>query len=71
MSGTQFDVVVLGHGSGGYVAALRGAQLGLSVVLLDTDKLGGTCLRYGCIPTKAVLHSAEVVDCAQVLAHQG
>lgn len=62
MSGTQFDLVILGGGSGGYAAALRGAQLGLSVALIEKDKLGGTCLHYGCIPTKALLHAAEVAD---------
>jgi dihydrolipoamide dehydrogenase len=56
------DLVVLGGGSGGYAAALRAAELGLSVVLIEKDKLGGTCLHRGCIPTKALLHSAEIVD---------
>ncbi len=65
MSGTQFDVVILGGGSGGYAAALRAAQLGLSVALVEKDKLGGTCLHYGCIPTKALLHAAEVADSAR------
>jgi len=58
----NFDVVILGGGSGGYAAALRSAQLGLSVALIERDKLGGTCLHRGCIPTKALLHSAEVAD---------
>ena len=58
----QYDVVILGAGSGGYAAALRGAELGLSVALIEADKLGGTCLHRGCIPTKALLHSAEVAD---------
>jgi len=57
-----FDVVILGGGSGGYAAALRAAQLGLSVALIEKDKLGGTCLHRGCIPTKALLHAAEVAD---------
>ncbi len=60
-----FDLVILGGGSGGYAAALRGAQLGLSVALIEKDKLGGTCLHYGCIPTKALLHAAEVADAAK------
>ncbi len=57
-----YDLVILGAGSGGYAAALRGAQLGLSIALIEADKLGGTCLHRGCIPTKALLHSAEVAD---------
>lgn len=56
------DLVILGGGSGGYAAALRAAELGKSVVLIEKDKLGGTCLHRGCIPTKALLHTAEVVD---------
>jgi dihydrolipoamide dehydrogenase len=59
---TTFDIVVLGGGSGGYACALRAAQLGKSVALIERDKLGGTCLHYGCIPTKALLHAAEVAD---------
>ena len=65
MSGSQFDLVVLGGGSGGYAAALRGSELGLTVALIEKDKLGGTCLHYGCIPTKALLHAAEVADSAR------
>ena len=56
------DVVVLGGGSGGYATALRAAQLGLSVVLIEKDLLGGTCLHRGCIPTKALLHAGEIAD---------
>lgn len=56
------DVLILGGGSGGYACALRAAQLGMSVVLIEADKLGGTCLHNGCIPTKALLHAAEVAD---------
>ena len=59
---TSADVLVLGGGSGGYACALRSAELGLSVILIDKDKLGGTCLHRGCIPTKALLHAAEVAD---------
>ena len=62
---SNFDLVVLGGGSGGYAAALRGAQLGLSVALIEKDKLGGTCLHRGCIPTKALLHAGEVADSAR------
>ena len=60
-----FDVVVLGAGSGGYACALRAAQLGLRVALVEKDKVGGTCLHQGCIPTKAILHAAEVADAAR------
>ncbi|MGD8189101.1 dihydrolipoyl dehydrogenase [Brevibacillus ginsengisoli] len=56
----EFDVVILGGGTGGYVAAIRAAQLGLSVAIVEKDKLGGTCLHRGCIPSKALLRSAEV-----------
>lgn len=63
--GRSHDLVVLGGGSGGYAAALRAAQLGLSVALVERDKLGGTCLHRGCIPTKALLHAAEVADTAR------
>ncbi|MFN8076241.1 MAG: dihydrolipoyl dehydrogenase [Kineosporiaceae bacterium] len=62
---STFDLVILGAGSGGYAAALRAAQLGLSVALVEKDKLGGTCLHRGCIPTKALLHAAEVADAAR------
>ena len=56
-SNNIFDLVVLGGGSGGYAASLRAAQLGLKVALIEKDKLGGTCLHRGCIPTKALLHA--------------
>jgi dihydrolipoamide dehydrogenase len=59
------DLVILGGGSGGYACALRAAELGMSVVLVEKDKLGGTCLHWGCIPTKALLHAAEVADAAR------
>lgn len=62
---SQFDVVILGAGSGGYACALRAAQLGLSVALVEKSKVGGTCLHVGCIPTKALLHAAEVADNAR------
>ena len=58
----EVDVLILGAGSGGYACALRAAQLGLSVALVEQSKLGGTCLHVGCIPTKALLHAAEIAD---------
>ncbi len=61
----MYDVVILGGGSGGYACALRASQLGLSVALVEKGKLGGTCLHNGCIPTKALLHAAEVADAAR------
>ncbi len=61
----EFDLVILGGGSGGYAAAFRAAELGMSVALVEKDKLGGTCLHRGCIPTKALLHAAEVADSAR------
>nr|WP_208392844.1 dihydrolipoyl dehydrogenase [Frigoribacterium faeni] len=64
-------MVVLGGGSGGYAAALRATELGLSVALVEKDKLGGTCLHRGCIPTKALLHSAEVADVSRESAKYG
>jgi dihydrolipoamide dehydrogenase len=62
MTEHTFDLVVLGGGSGGYAAALRAAELGQSVALIEKDKVGGTCLHRGCIPTKALLHAAEVAE---------
>ena len=70
-TGTSFDVVVLGAGSGGYACALRASQLGMSVALVERDKLGGTCLHYGCIPTKALLHAGEVADAVRGSAEFG
>jgi len=61
-SGESFDLIVLGAGSAGYACALRAAELGLTVGLVEKDKIGGTCLHRGCIPTKAMLHAAEVAD---------
>ena len=62
MSDNQSDLVILGGGSGGYAASLRAAELGKSVVLIEKDKVGGTCLHRGCIPTKALLHAGEIAD---------
>ncbi len=58
----QYDLARLGGGPGGYVAAIRAAQLGLSTAIIDQDKLGGICLNWGCIPTKALLKNAEVLE---------
>ena len=62
MTDQTYDIVILGAGSGGYAAALRASQLGLKVALVEGDKVGGTCLHRGCIPTKAYLHVAETID---------
>ncbi|MFF2317076.1 dihydrolipoyl dehydrogenase [Arthrobacter sp. NPDC058097] len=67
----EFDILVLGGGSGGYAAALRAVQLGFTVGLVEKGKLGGTCLHNGCIPTKALLHSAELADHARDSAKYG
>ncbi|MBA3783101.1 MAG: dihydrolipoyl dehydrogenase, partial [Nocardioides sp.] len=67
----EFDVLILGAGSGGYSCALRAAQLGLSVGLVEKGNLGGTCLHIGCIPTKALLHAAEVADSAREASQFG
>ncbi|MBI5562134.1 MAG: dihydrolipoyl dehydrogenase [Deltaproteobacteria bacterium] len=61
----EFDVVVIGGGPGGYVAAIRGAQLGAKVALIERDKIGGTCLNRGCIPTKALYYSAKALNSAR------
>ena len=68
---TTHDVVVLGGGSGGYACALRAAELGMSVALVEKDLLGGTCLHRGCIPTKALLHATEVADSAREASRFG
>ena len=65
MTDHTFDLVILGGGSGGYAAALRAAELGSTVALIEKDKVGGTCLHRGCIPTKALLHAGEVADTAR------
>jgi dihydrolipoamide dehydrogenase len=63
--GGGYDIVILGGGSGGYACALRAAELGKRVALIEKDKVGGTCLHRGCIPTKALLHAAEIADQAR------
>jgi dihydrolipoamide dehydrogenase len=70
-SSNDFDLVVLGAGTGGYSAAFRAAQLGLKVALVDEGKIGGTCLHRGCIPTKALLESAEMMNRARHLKDYG
>jgi dihydrolipoamide dehydrogenase len=65
MSSTAYDMIVIGAGPGGYVAAIRGAQLGLRVAIVEREHLGGICLNWGCIPTKAMLRSAEVFHLMQ------
>lgn len=65
MAETSFDVVILGGGTGGYVAAIRSSQLGLKTALVDAGRVGGTCLHRGCIPTKALLHTAELLHTFQ------
>jgi dihydrolipoamide dehydrogenase len=67
----SYDLVILGAGSGGYAAALRGSQLGLKVALIERDVLGGTCLHRGCIPTKALLHAGEIADSVRESASFG
>src|SRR5580700_6098962 len=60
MADTSFDVIVVGGGPGGYVCAIRCAQLGLKTAVVERDRLGGICLNWGCIPTKALLRSSEI-----------
>ena len=60
MADQSFDLIVLGGGPGGYVAAIRAAQLGMKAVVVERDQLGGICLNWGCIPTKALLRSSEI-----------
>ncbi|HTX27183.1 MAG TPA: dihydrolipoyl dehydrogenase [Streptosporangiaceae bacterium] len=67
----SYDIVILGGGSGGYACALRAAELGKRVALIEKDKVGGTCLHRGCIPTKALLHAAEIADQARESAKFG
>src|SRR2546426_9995631 len=67
----QVDVLVIGAGPGGYPAAIRAAQLGKRVLLVERDKLGGECLNYGCIPSKALIHTANLVHAIERAAERG
>src|SRR3954465_12269609 len=71
MTEQNFDIIVLGGGPGGYVAAIRAAQLGFNTALVEREHLGGICLNWGCIPTKALLRSAEVYHLMQNAAAFG
>ena len=62
MTDAAFDVTIIGAGPGGYVAAIRAAQLGLKVALVEKERLGGVCLNWGCVPTKSLLRNAEVIS---------
>ena len=68
MSDNSFDLIVIGAGPGGYVAAIRAGQLGLDTVLVESQKLGGTCLNIGCIPSKALIHAADEFERARAFA---
>ncbi|MCB9000924.1 MAG: FAD-dependent oxidoreductase [Bacteroidales bacterium] len=67
----NFDLIVIGSGPGGYVAAIRASQLGLKVAVVEKENLGGICLNWGCIPTKALLKSAQVFEYASHAAEYG
>src|SRR5713101_4954286 len=71
MAGGSFDVIVVGGGPGGYVAALRAAQLGAATAIVEKDRMGGTCLVRGCIPTKALLQSSELYSLVKAGAEFG
>ena len=71
MADKDFDLIVIGGGPGGYVAAIRGAQLGMKTAVVEREHLGGICLNWGCIPTKALLRSSEVWHILQNLKDYG
>ena len=62
MADTKFDIIIIGAGPGGYVTAIRAAQLGMKTAIIEKKHLGGICLNWGCIPTKALLRTAEIYD---------
>ena len=68
---SQYDLIVIGSGPGGYVAAIRASQLGMKVAVVEKENLGGICLNWGCIPTKALLRSAEVFNDIKEAASYG
>src|SRR6266550_4253098 len=65
MPDTNYDIIIIGSGPGGYVTAIRAAQLGFKTAIVERDYLGGICLNWGCIPTKALLRSAEILHYAE------
>ena len=71
MTETQFDIAVIGGGPGGYVSAIRAAQLGMKPVVIEREELGGVCLNWGCIPTKALLRAAELRQSLDEMADFG
>lgn len=71
MAQTEYDIAVIGGGPGGYVAALRAAQQGATVCLIESDRVGGTCLNRGCIPTKALYSTAQLYHRVQKAAEHG
>src|SRR5919205_1920219 len=71
MASTHYDIAVIGAGPGGYVAAIRAAQLGAKTAIVEKQYLGGTCLNVGCIPSKAMLHIAEVMQTVESMGELG
>ena len=67
----HFDIIIIGGGPGGYVTAIRAAQLGMSTALVEESQLGGVCLNWGCIPTKALLRASEIHHLLQNVGHYG
>jgi len=71
MAGFEYDVVVIGSGPGGYVAAIRASQLGLKAAVIERDRVGGVCLNIGCIPSKTLIHQAEIFSSVAGLEAMG